>query len=40
MASKELDDINPIKHMVTLTLVSEHPLAAHRKSMGEIQKLK
>lgn len=39
MASKELDDSNPAKHMVTLTLVSENPLAAHRKSMGEIQKL-
>lgn len=40
MASKELDDINPIKHTITLTLVSECPLAAHTKSMGEIQKLK
>lgn len=41
MASKELDEINPIKHMVTLTLVSEYPLAAQdRKSMRESQKLK
>lgn len=43
MASKELevDEIDPVKHMVTLTLVSEHPLVAQdRKSMGEIQKLK
>lgn len=40
MASKEPDDISPVKHTVMPTLVSEHPLAAHRKSMGEIQKLK
>lgn len=43
MVSKkqEMDDINPVKHSVILTLVSEYTLAAQdRKPVGEIQKLK